>query len=66
MDLERFCFRVLFTNTLDVVLSTYILVVGYGCPISIRVVCSGTASCAFVKDAPIPDSTVDAMKCFMI
>ena len=51
MDLKRFCFRFLLKKASALVLSTCIFVGGCGCPISIRVVRSGTASYAFINDA---------------
>ena len=61
MALDRFCFRVLLANALAVVFSTCIIVEGHGCIISMRVVCSGTASCAFINDAPSYASASNAM-----
>ena len=66
MALDRFCFRVLVANALAVLLSTCILVGGYGCPISMRVVLSGTATCEFINDSPIFASAADAMTFVMI
>ena len=43
----------LLENVLDVVLSTCILVGGCECPISMKVVRSGTNSCSFIIDAHI-------------
>ena len=64
--LGRFCFRFLLANSLSEVFSTFIPVGGCRCTISIRVVRSGTASYAFLNDAPISDSTADAMTFFII
>ena len=64
--LDRFCFRVLIENSLAMVFSTCILVKGCRCTISMRVVRSGTASCAFINDAPISVSSVNANVVFMI
>ena len=66
MALDFFCFRVLSENELAVVLYTCIIVGGRGFPISMRVVCSGTASCTFINDASISASAADAMTFVMI
>ena len=66
MALGRFCFRVLLENALAVVFYTCVLVGGCGCSIYIRVVLSGTVSCAFINYAPIAASAVDSMEFVMI
>ena len=48
-------------KSLAVLFSTSIIVGGCGCPISIRVMSSGTASCAFINDSPISASSAYAM-----
>ena len=53
-------------NSLAVVLFTCIIAGDCGCPISIRVVRSGTTYCAFINDAPISASDAYAMKFVMI
>ena len=49
------------SNSLVVLLSTCILVGCCWCNISMRVFCSGTVSCAFIKDVPISSSAANAM-----
>ena len=58
--------QVFLSNALAVILSTCIFVGGCGCPISVIVVRSGTASCAFINYAPIFSSAADAMTFVMI
>ena len=66
MALDRFCFRVLLENSLAVVFSTCIIVVGCGCPIYIIVVRSRNSSREFINDAPISASDADDMTFVMI
>ena len=61
IDLDRFCFIVLFMNPTAVVLSTCNEVGGWSCPSSVAATFIGIPSCALVYVAPISASAADAM-----
>ena len=60
-DFERFFFTVLLRIPSFVLLSVFSGVGGCGCPRSISVVLSGTASWVFIKSPPISASVAESM-----
>ena len=64
--LDIFRFTVLLSINIVMELSRWIGVVGFGCPISVRVSYMFFPSCAFMYSANNCDSTAEATTCFNI